>query len=145
MTVVEASGADTTAVPRVVTHLTEEESKAKGKKARDTAPRDSHAVFEPRSDRPDPVALLEEQGTTRVPELVPIRYGRMVVSPFTFFRGAALVMASDLSGTRARACTPRSAATPTSPTSASSARPSASSSSTATISTRRSPVPGSGT
>ncbi len=99
MTVLEASSADTTAVPRVVTHLTEEESKAKGKKARDTAPRDSHAVFEPRSDRPDPVALLEEQGKTRVPELVPIRHGRMAVSPFTFFRGAALVMASDLSGT----------------------------------------------
>ena len=51
------------------------------------------------SDRPDPVALLEEQAASRVPELVPIRYGRMLVSPFTFYRGAALLMASDLSTT----------------------------------------------
>ncbi len=99
MAVVEATPADTAAVPRAVTHLTEEESKAKGKLAREQAPRESHAVFDARPDRPDPVALLEEQATTRVPELVPIRYGRMLVSPFTFFRGAALVMASDLSGT----------------------------------------------
>ena len=62
-------------------------------------PRDSQAVFDPGPDRPDPVSLLEEQATTRVPELVPIRYGRMLVSPFTFFRGAALIMASDLSTT----------------------------------------------
>ena len=53
----------------------------------------------PQPDRPDPVALLEEQAKTRVPELVPIRYGRMLVSPFTFYRGAALIMASDLSTT----------------------------------------------
>ena len=52
-----------------------------------------------RTDRPDPVALLEEQGESRVPELVPIRYGRMLVSPFTFFRGAALIMAADLAAT----------------------------------------------
>ena len=52
--------------------------------------------------RPDPVALLESQAASRVQELVPIRYGRMLVSPFTFFRGAALIMASDL------ATTPRS-------------------------------------
>jgi uncharacterized protein (DUF2252 family) len=56
-------------------------------------------VFEPGADRLDPVALLASQAGTRVPELVPIRYGRMLVSPFTFFRGAALVMASDLSST----------------------------------------------
>ena len=61
--------------------------------------------FSPALDRPDPVALLERQATTRVPELVPIRYGRMLVSPFTFFRGAALIMASDL------ATTPRSGLT----------------------------------
>jgi uncharacterized protein (DUF2252 family) len=65
-------------------------------------PRDAHSGFEPAPDRPDPVALLESQAATRVPELVPIRYGRMLVSPFTFYRGAALVMASDL------ATTPRS-------------------------------------
>jgi uncharacterized protein (DUF2252 family) len=89
--------ADTPAVP-AMPHLTHEESRAKGKQARSKVPRDSHAEFEPGADRPDPVALLESQATTRVPELVPIRYGRMLVSPFTFFRGAALVMASDLSG-----------------------------------------------
>ena len=83
----------------IVPHRTEAESKASGKEARVKTPRDSHATFEPAADRPDPVSLLEEQATTRVPELVPIRYGRMLVSPFTFFRGAALVMASDLSTT----------------------------------------------
>ena len=69
------------------------------------APRSSQAEFSPATDRPDPVGLLERQATTRVPELVPIRYGRMLVSPFTFFRGAALIMASDL------ATTPRSGLT----------------------------------
>ncbi len=52
-----------------------------------------------RADRADPVALLEEQATTRVQELVPIRHARMMVSPFTFYRGAALLMAADLAGT----------------------------------------------
>ena len=63
------------------------------------APRSSHGEFRPAGDRPDPVALLERQATSRVPELVPIRYGRMLVSPFTFFRGAALIMAADLAST----------------------------------------------
>jgi uncharacterized protein (DUF2252 family) len=70
-----------------------------GKQARKEVPRSSHGEWEPAAGRPDPVELLEEQATTRVPELVPIRYGRMSVSPFTFFRGAALVMSSDLSST----------------------------------------------
>ncbi len=83
----------------IVPHRSEAESKASGKEARVKTPRNSHATFEPAADRPDPVSLLEEQATTRVPELVPFRYGRMLVSPFTFFRGAALVMASDLSTT----------------------------------------------
>ena len=61
-------------------------------------PRSSHAGFVAGRDRPDPVALLEQQAVTRVPELVPIRYGRMLVSPFTFYRGAALIMAADLAG-----------------------------------------------
>jgi uncharacterized protein (DUF2252 family) len=56
-------------------------------------------VFDPPPDRPDPIGLLEEQGKSRVPELVPVRYGRMMVSPFTYFRGAALPMASDLATT----------------------------------------------
>ncbi len=79
--------------------LTPAERAARGKAARAEVPRDSHAVFDPPSDRPDPIGLLEEQGKSRVPELVPVRYGRMMVSPFTFFRGAALPMASDLAAT----------------------------------------------
>ena len=62
-------------------------------------PRADHAKFEPPASRADPVALLERQAKTRVPELVPIRYGRMLVSPFTFYRGAALIMANDLAST----------------------------------------------
>jgi uncharacterized protein (DUF2252 family) len=80
-------------------HLSADERVARGKQARTTAPRSAHGTWAPAADRPDPVSLLEEQGTSRVPELVPIRYGRMMVSPFTFFRGAALIMASDLAST----------------------------------------------
>jgi len=84
---------------RAVTHLTRAERQARGKAARAEVPRSSHAEFDAPSSRADPVALLEEQAETRVPELVPIRYGRMLVSPFAFYRGAALIMASDLAGT----------------------------------------------
>jgi len=70
-----------------------------GKAAREHAPLDSHAAFDRAPDAPDPVALLERQGESRIPDLVPVRYGRMLVSPFTYYRGAALPMASDLSGT----------------------------------------------
>ena len=84
---------------KVVPHLTVEERVARGKAARREVPRSSHAGFTPGANRPDPVALLEQQAVSRVPELVPIRYGRMLVSPFTFYRGAALIMASDLAGT----------------------------------------------
>ena len=62
-------------------------------------PRSSHADYAPAAHRQDPVALLESQAESRVPELVPIRYGRMLVSPFTFYRGAALLMAADLAAT----------------------------------------------
>jgi len=82
----------------VVTHLTCDERVALGKKARADVPRSSHGAFEPAPGR-DPIALLEEQAESRVPELVPIRYGRMLSSPFAFYRGAALVMAQDLSTT----------------------------------------------
>jgi uncharacterized protein (DUF2252 family) len=79
--------------------LTPAEHAARGKAARITAPRDSQGTFDPPPDRPDPVSLLEQQAASRVPDLVPVRYGRMLVSPFTFFRGAALGMATDLAGT----------------------------------------------
>lgn len=92
-----------------VPHLTIEERAARGRAARAEVPRSSHGVYVPSSARPDPVALLEQQARTRVPDLVPIRHGRMLVSPFTFFRGAALVMAADLAsmpsaGIRAQIC-----------------------------------------
>src|SRR5260221_12038797 len=79
--------------------LTPAERAERGKAARAEVPLESHAVFDPRPDRPDPVALLEEQAATRVPELVPVRYGRMMVSPFSYYRGAALPRASDLTAT----------------------------------------------
>jgi uncharacterized protein (DUF2252 family) len=82
-----------------VPHLSVAERVARGKAARKEVPRASHALYEPPSTRVDPVELLERQAKTRVPELVPVRYGRMLVSPFTFYRGAALIMAHDLAGT----------------------------------------------
>ena len=72
---------------------------AAGKAARQTVPRAGHAEFSRIPGRPDPLALLQRQDTVRVPELLPIRYGRMAVSPFTYFRGAALPMAADLADT----------------------------------------------
>ncbi|WP_437534613.1 DUF2252 domain-containing protein [Sorangium sp. So ce726] len=80
-------------------HLSAEEHAARGKAERAEIPRAAHASWEALPYRPDPIALLEEQAKTRVPDLVPIRYGRMLVSPFTFYRGAACVMASDLAAT----------------------------------------------
>jgi uncharacterized protein (DUF2252 family) len=82
-----------------VPHLSVAERIARGKAARAEVPRSSQAEFKPPSRRGDPVKLLERQAQTRVPELVPIRYGRMLVSPFTFYRGAAMIMASDLAST----------------------------------------------
>src|SRR6476469_7656480 len=80
-------------------HMTPAERAARGKEARAAVPRDSHAVFDPGPARPDPIGLLEEQAKARVPDLVPVRWGRMMVSPFTFYRGAALPMAIDLATT----------------------------------------------
>src|SRR5262249_30441988 len=84
---------------RPVPHLTPAERAARGKAARAEVPRSSHAVFDPHASRPDPVELLERQAETRVPALVPIRYGRMLMPPFSFYRGGALIMASDLAAT----------------------------------------------
>ena len=91
--------------PAPVPHLSVAERVARGKAARAEVPRSSHGVFELSPTRKDPLELLELQAKTRVPELVPIRYGRMLVSSFTFYRGAALIMAQDL------AATPRSGLT----------------------------------
>ncbi len=83
---------------RQVAHFSVAERAARGKAARAEIPRRVHGEWAPPPGRRDPVNLLEEQAATRVPELVPIRYGRMLVSPFTFYRGAAYLMASDLAG-----------------------------------------------
>ena len=82
-----------------ITHLSADERKAQGADARGRTPPSSHRGWRPAADRPDPVALLEEQNTTREPDLVPVRHGRMMVSPFTFYRGAAKIMAADLADT----------------------------------------------
>lgn len=89
-------GAQTT---NAVVHLTPEERAARGKAARAEAPRSSHGGWDPPSGRADPVGLLEEQAKSRVQDLVPLRYGRMLASPFAFYRGAAYLMASDLAST----------------------------------------------
>jgi uncharacterized protein (DUF2252 family) len=79
--------------------LSVEERQARGRSAREHSPRTGHGLFAPAETRPDPVALLEQQGVSRLPELLPIRYGRMLDSPFNFYRGAASIMASDLAAT----------------------------------------------
>ncbi|GHC80125.1 DUF2252 domain-containing protein [Streptomyces flavofungini] len=79
--------------------LTPQERAARGKAARGPVPRSAQAGFAPRPDRADPVAVLEEQSASRLPDLVPVRYARMLESPFRFYRGAAALMAGDLAGT----------------------------------------------
>jgi uncharacterized protein (DUF2252 family) len=82
--------------PRAVPHFTPTERAARGNAERAEVPRSSHAGWDPPANRRDPVDLLEEQAQSRVPELVPIRYGRMLTSAFAFFRGGAYLMAADL-------------------------------------------------
>jgi uncharacterized protein (DUF2252 family) len=82
---------------------------AMGKSLREKCPRASHAIWKPPSNRPDPLELLVESSEGRIPQLIPIRYGRMMQTPFTFYRGAALNMAADLAvtpstGLRVQAC-----------------------------------------
>src|SRR3954447_22989662 len=79
--------------------MTVTERAARGKASRADVPRTSHGDWAPAPGRPEPIEILQEQAASRVPELVPIRYGRMVVSPFTFYRGGALIMAHDLAPT----------------------------------------------
>ena len=88
-----------TAVPAVPAHADPATRAAVGTRARSDVPLDSHVEVGGGADRPDPVAVLGLQATSRLPELVPIRHGRMLVSPFTFYRGAAAVMAADLDRT----------------------------------------------
>jgi uncharacterized protein (DUF2252 family) len=95
--------------PAFQTHPTCAELVAMGKALRDKCPRTAHAVWQPPSNRPDPLELLVESSKGRIPQLIPIRYGRMMQTPFTFYRGAALNMVADLAGTpstglRVQAC-----------------------------------------
>ena len=82
-----------------IAHPSVGDRRAEGQAARDRVPPSSHSGWRPAADRPDPVVLLEEQNTTREPDLVPVRHGRMMFSPFTFYRGAAKIMAADLTDT----------------------------------------------
>ena len=82
-----------------IAHPSVDDRKARGLGARDRMPLSSHCGWRPANDRPDPVALLEAQDRTREPDLVPVRHGRMMASPFVFYRGAAAIMAADLKDT----------------------------------------------
>lgn len=90
-------------------HPSRDELYQMGKSLRDNCPRASHAVWQRSADRPDPIVLLEQSSKGRIPQLIPVRYGRMMRSPFTWYRGAALNMAADLANTpvtglRVQAC-----------------------------------------
>ena len=82
-----------------IAHPSVDERMARGREAAGRTPPSIHSGWKPAADRPDPVALLEAQNLTREPDLVPVRHGRMMVSPFTFYRGAAKIMAADLADT----------------------------------------------
>jgi uncharacterized protein (DUF2252 family) len=95
--------------PSFESRSTRAELYAQGKGLRDKCPRESHAAWQGAADRPDPITLMEESNKGRIAELIPVRHGRMLKSPFTFYRGAALNMAADLactpaSGLRVQAC-----------------------------------------
>jgi len=95
----EASPISTPAQVGLAHHYTPTERAAMGRAARKKVPRADHAAWDPPADRPNPIELLEAQAETRIPELIPIRYGRMLASPFAFYRGAAAIMACDLAST----------------------------------------------
>ena len=99
MPVTQNTPAQRRAVGRRAQHPSLEDRRAIGMAARERSPHPRHSDWKPAADRPDAVALLEEQNTTREPDLVPVRHGRMMVSPFTFYRGAAKIMAADLAET----------------------------------------------
>ena len=84
---------------QVIAHPSVDERTARGRDAASVTPPSTHSGWKPAGDRPDPVVLLEAQNLTREPDLVPVRHGRMMVSPFTFYRGAAKIMAADLADT----------------------------------------------
>ena len=90
-------------------HTSAGERRGAGKSLRDAVPREAHGGWKPRNDRRDPIELLIESNESRIPELIPIRFGRMIASPFAFYRGSAAAMAADFastpaSGLRVQAC-----------------------------------------
>src|SRR5689334_7835600 len=87
------------ASPAVMRQRSRERLYTEGKAIRDSCPRLSHADCKPPADRSDPIEILEASNKGRLPELIPVRYGRMIPSPFVFFRGAAAIMAADLAHT----------------------------------------------
>ena len=91
----------TASSPAFQSHPSRAERYAMGKSLREKCPRASHAAWQPAADRPDPVSLVLKADEGRLPELLPLRHGRMVLSPFTFYRGSALAMAVDLATTPA--------------------------------------------
>src|SRR5262249_39606404 len=93
------SGTSTSAAHLTMSRLSVAERQAQGRALRAQTPRRSHASWKEPPDRPDPVALLESQASTRLPDLLPLRYARMQTSPFAFLRGSAIVMAHDLART----------------------------------------------
>jgi hypothetical protein len=92
-------------------YISAEERRAAGKAMRDATPRAAHGGWKPPADRGDPIDLLRESNEGRIPELIPIRFGRMAQSSFAFYRGAAAVMAADLASTRQPGSACRPAAT----------------------------------
>ena len=95
------SGRSAVGSTRSLSRLSLAELRAMGKKLRAKCPRESHAEWSPPHNRPDPVALVKQSDKGRIPQLIPVRHGRMIQTPFTFYRGAALNMASDLANTPA--------------------------------------------
>jgi hypothetical protein len=97
------------ASPTVAPRRSREQQYAEGKAMRNACLRESHAKWKPPKDRTDPVEILQASNQGRLPELIPVRYGRMIPSPFVFYRGAAAIMAADLAhtpstGIRVQAC-----------------------------------------
>jgi Uncharacterized protein conserved in bacteria (DUF2252) len=111
-------------IPTHQVHPSRAELVAMGKALRDKCPRTAHAEWNPPHDRPSPVRLVKQSNQGRIPDLVPIRHGRMLQSPFTFYRGAALNMAADLASTLPPGSTCRPVATLTLSISAASLLPS---------------------
>jgi uncharacterized protein (DUF2252 family) len=96
-------------LPRVQANLSRRDRHKAGKQLRQQVPRSAHAPWQPSDDRPDPIALIEQSNQGREPHLIPLRHHRMMQSPFTFFRGSALIMATDMAttpttGLRVEAC-----------------------------------------